>query len=81
MLHLSDNYDVTYCGQPVAGDMDVTDALVEVCARPHALDACPRCMAVALRDLREDDMLLRRERAMEAGMLHGVTAYNDAMGW
>lgn len=29
----------------------------------------------------DDDDDWRREQAMEAGMLHGVHAYNDAMGW
>lgn len=29
--------------------------------------------------VRDDDW--RREIAMEAGMLHGVDAYNDEMGW
>lgn len=28
-----------------------------------------------------DDDDWRREQAMEAGMLHGVQAYNEAMGW
>lgn len=30
---------------------------------------------------RNDDDDWRRELAMEAGMLHGVQAYNDMMGW
>ena len=29
----------------------------------------------------EDDDDWRREMAMEAGMLHGIDAYNEAMGW
>jgi hypothetical protein len=29
----------------------------------------------------DDDDAWRRERAMEIGMLHGVDAYNEAMGW
>lgn len=40
--------------------------------------------AVKLRDgkkCRDDDDDWRREMAMEAGMLHGIDAYNDAMGY
>lgn len=29
----------------------------------------------------EDDSDWKREIAMEAGMLHGVQAYNETMGW
>lgn len=29
----------------------------------------------------DNDAQWRREMAMEAGMLHGVEAYNDFMGW
>ena len=29
----------------------------------------------------EDDDDWRHEMAMEAGMLHGIDAYNEAMGW
>ena len=29
----------------------------------------------------DDDESWKREIAMEAGMLHGVGAYNEAMGW
>ena len=29
----------------------------------------------------EEDDSWKREMAMEEGMLHGVEAYNDAMGW
>ena len=33
------------------------------------------------RELERSDAEWRRERAMEAGMLHGVDAYNDEMGY
>lgn len=33
------------------------------------------------RELAQSDAEWQRERAMEAGMLHGVDAYNDEMGW
>ena len=33
------------------------------------------------RELERDDRDWQRERAMEAGMLHGVEAYNDEMGY
>ena len=29
----------------------------------------------------EDDDDWRQEMAMEAGMLHGINAYNEVMGW
>lgn len=32
------------------------------------------------RELARDDREWQRERAMEAGMLHGIEAYNDEMG-
>ena len=39
--------------------------------------ACRRCR----RELERSDGEWQRERAMEAGMLHGVEAYNDEMGY
>ena len=33
------------------------------------------------RELARDDRDWQRERAMEAGMLHGIEAYNDEMGY
>jgi hypothetical protein len=33
------------------------------------------------RELARDDRAWQRERAMEAGMLHGIEAYNDEMGF
>jgi hypothetical protein len=32
-------------------------------------------------DPKEDDAEWQRERAMEAGMLHGIDAYNEVMGY
>jgi hypothetical protein len=33
------------------------------------------------RELARDDAAWQRERAMEAGMLHGIEAFNDEYGW
>lgn len=33
------------------------------------------------RQMERDDRDWQRERANEAGMLHGIDAYNDEMGW
>lgn len=44
-------------------------------------DGCPKCGSsdIDLAPPAADES--RRERAMEAGMLHGVDAYNDEMGY
>ena len=81
MLHLSDKFEVTYCGQKVTDEMDVTDAVVEVAADPIEHDGCPKCCKAAEKLIEADEAAWKHERAIEAGMLHGATAYNEEMGW
>jgi hypothetical protein len=82
MLHLSENdYKTTLCGLTVTDSMDVTDASLEVAADPETHDGCPKCCKSAARDIEAHEQGWRLERALEAGMLHGATAYNDEMGW
>lgn len=86
-LHLVDRfpYHTTLCGLPLneVGE-DWTDALAEVVESPASND-CPRCLGLARKIVsrvdREADAGWRREMAVEAGMLHGVAAYNDMMGF
>lgn len=82
-LHLVDRfpYVTTLCGLPLAsvGD-DWTDAIVEVLDE-NPDGCCPRCLARGRKIVRRDDGMARAELATEAGMLHGIDAYNDVMGF
>jgi hypothetical protein len=64
---------------------DWTDAIFEIVASGLTDSECSKCYKLAEDIIREesakDDANWKREQALEAGMLHGVDAYNDAMGY
>jgi hypothetical protein len=60
---------------PVPSDVDHEEAFAEA----EDLPLCGKCDLCE--EARREDESWRREIAMEAGMLHGVSAYNEAMGW
>mgnify|MGYP001421840496 CR=1 FL=1 len=60
---------------PVPSDVDHEEAFAEA----EDLPFCGKCKLCE--EARREDEADRREMAMEAGMLHGVSAYNEAMGW
>lgn len=85
MLHLVNQspYCLTLCGATLdeVGE-DWTDALYEVVESQDGTE-CPVCLAEAHVILArvEDDEDQRLEVALEAGALHGIEAYNDALGY
>jgi hypothetical protein len=85
MLHLVNDipYVRTLCNELLdnVGD-DWTDALVEVTEGwddmpPVCLTCLKRAKRIVLAE--NTDTSWRHERAMEAGMLHGIDAYNAMM--
>lgn len=82
MLHFTDNYDETLCGLLIdsIADDEWTDAYSETIKNPP--DAmCQTCLDQGKLMLQETDAAWRREIAMEEGMLQGIDAYNEIMGW
>jgi hypothetical protein len=82
MIHLVNDfpYTTTMCGLPLSevGE-DWTDAIVEICDDPEG--ACTKCVKLARVEIRKIASDGRHEMAMEAGMLHGIDAYNEMMGY
>lgn len=82
MIHLVNAfpYKTTMCGKSLdsVGE-DWTDAIVEICEDPEG--ACPKCVKLAKAEIRQLERNDRHERAIEEGMLQGIDAYNEIMGY
>lgn len=85
-LHLVNDIPATktLCGIPIdeIGE-NWTDAIYEIVAEPKDDSVCHGCHDAGAKLIAQDaadDAAWRREIAIEAGMLHGVEAYNEALG-
>lgn len=85
MLHFVNDlpYEQTMCGLSTEGmkEEEYTDDTIEVSRNAKEFDACPTCVAKARKQHRMDNRDIIREIATEAGMMHGVDAYNEVMGY
>ncbi len=85
--HPDEGNDDCWCGTDHA-TLEVARKVYETKCEEVA-DGCVELVGPDVREVHdtgvrrkaEDSGTWQREMAMEAGMLHGVDAYNEAMGW